>query len=132
MKLLLDTHALAWWLSERSRLSQPAQVAISTESNQVFVSVVNAWEMAIKVGRGNWPAAASLVDGFEAEIAVESFQLLPIAVAHVRLAGMMQHPHRDPFDRLLAAQAQLEGLTLVTADPKVQAIVFLITHEPQS
>ena len=65
----------------------------------------------------------ALVGDFETEIAVEGFRLLPISVPHVRAAGLMQSPHRDPFDRLLAAQAQIEGVTLVTADPKLQQLV---------
>ncbi len=97
--------------------------SIVARDTDVFVSIVNAWEIAIKVGRSKWLEAAPILGSFEAEIATEGFRLLPITVPHVRAAGLMQIPHRDPFDRLLAAQAQIEGLTLVTADPKVQALV---------
>ena len=78
--------------------------------------------MAIKIGLGKWPEAEPLLAKLEAELAVPGFRLLPISLAHVRAAGLMSSPHRDPFDHLLAAQAQIEGLTLVTADPKVQAL----------
>jgi PIN domain nuclease of toxin-antitoxin system len=122
LKLLLDTHALFWSLTNVTRLSTDARTAIQAETNEVYISVVSAWEMAIKVGLGKWPQAQSLVDGFEREIAATSFRLLPITVAHVRAAGLMQSPHRDPFDRLLAAQATIEGLTLVTADARVRAL----------
>ena len=88
--------------------------------NEIYVSVVSAWEMAIKVGLGKWPDAAVLVERFEHETTANGFLLLPILVPHVRAAGLMQVPHRDPFDRLLVAQAQIEGLTLVTADLKIQ------------
>ena len=87
-----------------------------------MVSVVTAWEIAIKVGGRGWPEVQDLLDTFETAIAAEGFGLQPISVAHVRAAGLMQSPHRDPFDRLLAAQAQIEGLTLVTADAKVQTL----------
>ena len=119
MKLLLDTHVLYWWLAERQHLSEAALNALARVETEAFVSVVTAWEMAIKVGVGKWRGAAVIVDHFEEHVAVEGFRLLPITVAHVRAAGLMQAPHRDPFDRLLAAQALIEGLTLVSADGKL-------------
>jgi PIN domain nuclease of toxin-antitoxin system len=72
--------------------------------------------MAIKVGLGKWPEARTLLNDFEGVALAEGFRLLPISVAHARNAGLMQTSHRDPFDRLLAAQSLLEGLTLVTSD----------------
>ena len=122
MRLLLDTHVLFWALLEKSRLSATAQVAVGAMANEVHVSITSAWEMSIKVGLGKWPEAAALVDAFESEVTGTGFRILPISLAHVRLAGLMQSPHRDPFDRLLAAQATIEGLTLVTADSKVQSL----------
>ena len=122
MKLLLDTHAFYWWVAVKAKLSPQALAAISAVDNEVHVSISSAWEMAIKVGMGKWPGAVEIVNEFEQNAGVESFRILPITVPHVRLAGLMSSPHRDPFDRLLAAQAQIEGLTLVTADPKVQAL----------
>ena len=122
MKLLLDTHAVFWWLIEESQLSRKAHAALSTKGNEVYVSFASAWEMAIKVGTGNWPEASGLIENCESEVAATSFRLLPITVAHARTARLMLSPHRDPFDRLLAAQAQIEGLTLVTADPKVRML----------
>ena len=96
--------------------------AIADPNVETFVGVVSAWEMSIKVGLGRWDDARLIVDKFEEHVAIEAFTLLPIAVPHVRAAGLMQSPHRDPFDRLLAAQAIAEGLTLVTADTKVQSL----------
>jgi PIN domain nuclease of toxin-antitoxin system len=122
VKLLLDTHALFWWLIDEAQLSPTAYAAIKARGKEVHVSVATAWEMAIKVGRGRWPDAEPLVANFEAHISVNGFDLLSITVAHVRAAGLMQAAHRDPFDRLLAAQAQIEGLTLVTADAKVHSL----------
>ena len=122
MKLLLDTHAVIWWLIEKDRLSKRAYAAIELESSEVYVSVASAWEMAIKAGLGKWPEALPLIEAFEASMATANFRLLPITVAHARTSGLMQHPHRDPFDRLLVAQAMFEGLTLVTSDTKVQGM----------
>ena len=122
MRLLLDTHAFYWAIEDETKLSPAALAAIQDPENDVFVSIVGAWEMAIKVGNGKWPEAAALLANFEKEIAVPAFVLLPITVPHVRTAGLMQAAHRDPFDRLLAAQAIAEGLTLVTADEKVQGL----------
>jgi PIN domain nuclease of toxin-antitoxin system len=119
VRLLLDSHALFWWLGQQSLLSKRAFEAIAGERNEVFVSIVSAWEMAIKVGTGKWPKARDLVEGFEEEINKAGFKVLPITIPHVRLAGLLHSPHRDPFDRLLAAQAAIEGLTLVSSDAKM-------------
>ena len=97
-------------------------MSLSSISNELFFSVASALEIAIKVGGKGWPEAKALIDDFEAALGVEGFFLLPITIPHVRLAGLMSAPHRDPFDRLLAAQATIEGLTLVTADAKVQGL----------
>ena len=88
----------------------------------VHVSVATAWEIAIKVGQGKLQEAAGILARFEEAVHDEGFELLPIAVTHVRAAGLMKSAHRDPFDRLLAAQALAEGLTLVTADAKLAAL----------
>lgn len=122
MRLLLDTHVVFWWFIDEAQLSPVADAAIKARGNEVYASVASAWEMAIKVGSGKWPEARSMVGDFEGLMGAEGFRPLPMSFAHVRAAGLMQAAHRDPFDRLLAAQAEIEGLTLVTADPKVQAL----------
>ena len=116
MRLLLDTNAMFWWLIDEAKLSPEAHAAIKAKDNEVYVSIASAWEMAIKVGLGKWPEARTLLNDFEGLARAEGFRLLPISVAHARNAGLMQTSHRDPFDRLLAAQSMLEGLTLVTPD----------------
>lgn len=123
MRLLIDTHVAFWSTTARSQLSEPARDALEDDDNIIWVSVASAWEIAIKVGSNKWPEAKELIAAFEQSIDDAGFELLPITVAHVRAAGSIQSPHRDPFDRLLVAQAQIEGLTLVTADPKVQGLV---------
>lgn len=119
MSLLLDTHTVVWWIRSDQRLSMNARALIGSSSNEVFVSVATAWEIAIKVGLGRWPEASELLTDFEAALSVEGFRLLYATVPHVRAAGLMSVAHRDPFDRLLAAQAMAEGLTVVTADAKI-------------
>ncbi len=119
MRLLLDSHTLFWWLRHKTRLSQRALSVIESENNKVFVSIATAWEMAIKAGSGKWPDTKPLLDVFEREMELSDFNILEIKVPHVCLAGLMPSPHRDPFDRLLAAQAAIEGLTLVSSDAKM-------------
>jgi PIN domain nuclease of toxin-antitoxin system len=122
VNLLLDTHTAFWSIVEPSRLSTTGYAAIEAEENEVYVSVASAWEMAIKVGIGKWPQARALVDDFEHELSKANIRLLPISVPHVRKAGLLPSAHRDPFDRLIAAQALTEGLTLVTADMRLRAL----------
>ena len=122
MQLLLDTHALFWSISDEGLLSPTALAAIRSSDNDVVVSVGSLWEMAIKVGLGKWPPAATLVTNFEQEMAANGFRILGINVDHARESGLMRSLHRDPFDRLLAAQARIEHLTIVTADIKLQGL----------
>jgi PIN domain nuclease of toxin-antitoxin system len=95
---------------------------IETLDDDVFVSVASLWEMAIKVGKGSWVEAAWLVDHFESEVVASDCLLLQITPSHAREAGLMPGAHRDPFDRLLAAQARLDGLTVVTVDPGIASL----------
>ena len=122
MRLLADTHVVFWATMERARLSQAARMALESEQNEVFVSVASAWEIAIKVGLGKWPEARDLLLDFERHMVEAGFEVLPIIVAHARTAGLMGAAHRDPFDRILAAQATMEGLVLVTADPNLATL----------
>ena len=122
MRFLLDTHALVWSVTNPEKLSSQILRAMSAEDAVVFVSVVSAWEIAIKVGKGIWPDARSLLETFDEKIDASGFHLQAITVPHVRLAGLMPSPHRDPFDRLLAAQAAIEGLTLVSSDAKMAGL----------
>lgn len=122
MRALLDTHVLFGWLADDPQLSDTARHIIATEPDGVHISVASAWEIAIKVGTGKWPEAASLLDNFERELASEGFRILPIDVSHVRAAGLAAYEHRDPFDRILVAQATIEELTLITADSRLWAL----------
>jgi len=114
--LLLDTHALLWWLAEPSRLSRAALAAIAEPSNQVFVSAATAWELATKVRLGKLEIAEPLLSDLPQLLAAQGFERLPVELRHGLRAGGYRQAHRDPFDRLLAAQAELESLALVSLD----------------
>lgn len=114
LKLLLDTHALIWWLAGDEALSPTARNAIADETNDVAVSAASAMEVATKFRIGKLPLAALLAQDFEAVIAGQGFDELAISVAQARLAGAMNIAHKDPFDRLLIAQAIAEDMVLVS------------------
>lgn len=112
--LLLDTHALLWWLDGDHNLSQPARQSIGEAHRVVFVSATSAWEIATKVRIGKLPGAVYVAEYFTQILEDQAFQQLPMGVEHARRAGLMPVAHRDPLDRMLIAQAQIEGLILVS------------------
>lgn len=113
MKLLLDTHVYLWWLLEDLRLIRTVRHAISGRRTTVYVSAVNIWEAMIKAGLGRLDLHGQ---DLSAEIMANGFVELPVSVNHAQAVGQLPLHHRDPFDRLLIAQAHYEGLTLVTHD----------------
>lgn len=114
MRLLLDTHALIWWLAGDEALSRRAREAIGDEVNSIAVSAASAMEVATKFRIGKLPDAALLAQNFEAIIADQGFAKLAITVHHALLAGAMNIAHKDPFDRLLIAQSQSEDMVLIS------------------
>jgi PIN domain nuclease of toxin-antitoxin system len=114
LRLLLDTHTLIWWLAGDEALSRRAREAIADEVNEIAISAASAMEIATKFRNGKLPGAALLAQSFEEIIAEQGFGELPISVHHARLAGEMNIAHKDPFDRLLIAQAQTEDMVLVS------------------
>jgi PIN domain nuclease of toxin-antitoxin system len=114
MRLLLDTHALLWWLDGDERLSKRARQAVADPQAIVFVSAASAWEIATKVRIGKLPGAIEVAERFSPILADQSFKHLPIGIEHARRAGLMPGEHRDPFDRMLIAQAQIETLCLIS------------------
>lgn len=116
MSLLLDTHALLWWEEASPRLGAGARARIADPDTAVFVSAATAWEIAVKIARGGLDASR------ERALAIdeEGFLELPITIAHAVESAQLPWHHRDPFDRLLIAQARLEDLTLVAHDERFE------------
>ena len=117
MRLLLDTHMFLWWDRQLHRVPPALRAAIEDDTSQVFVSVATVWEIAIKRATGKLQFAASIIDTIDRL----GFELLPITGAHAEHAGGLPRHHNDPFDRLLIAQAYLEGMVLGTQDPAMRA-----------
>ena len=115
MNLLLDTHVLLWWLDDPAELSEPAAAAIRNVANAVYVSAATAWEIVIKKALGKLEAP----DDLDEVLRKCHFTPLPIIVANALAVQSLPMHHRDPFDRMLVAQAHVEGMTIVTRDPKV-------------
>jgi PIN domain nuclease of toxin-antitoxin system len=122
MRLLLDTHAVLWWLAGGDALSAAAREAIESPESVVHVSAASAWEMSIKRAKGRLDSPTDLGDAIDAS----GFQELPITVEHAHTAGALPLHHADPFDRVLIAQAQVEDLTIVTRDKAFAAYGVLL------
>jgi PIN domain nuclease of toxin-antitoxin system len=114
VRVLLDTHALLWWLAGDPQLSKPAYATIEDESNQILISAATAWEIATKVRIGKLPHHAGIARDLPTHMADQGFSGLAITIDHGQRAGMLPGPHRDPFDRMLIAQAHAEGIPLVS------------------
>lgn len=121
MRLLLDTHALLWWWTDDPHLSTKAREAIGDPRSSVFVSAASASELATKHRIGKLGEAGEAVSRFDELVSADGFEHLPISHYHCLKAGAYAVAHRDPFDRMLAAQSELEGLVLVTCDPAFAA-----------
>lgn len=116
MKLLLDAHTVLWYAAGDSRLSPTARAAIDDVANDNFVSMASLWELAIKAGLGKLELRPDFTGFIQRAVTANGFEVLPIELSHLgRVVALPQH-HRDPFDRLLVAQASWEGMTIVSAD----------------
>jgi PIN domain nuclease of toxin-antitoxin system len=113
VRLLLDTHALLWWLTDNPRLSYRAEADISNPENKVFVSACVGYEIAYKQQRGRLPA---LPESLPRRLLREGIDILPISMAHALAAAALRGPHRDPWDRIMMAQAVAEQCQVVTVD----------------
>lgn len=114
MRILLDTHVLLWWFLDEAAISPVARAAIADEANDALVSAVSAWEISIKHKTGKLPDAAPLMADLENAILDEGFGDVPVTLRHGELAGSLPLFHKDPFDRMLIAQALAESLTLIS------------------
>ena len=114
MHLLLDTHALIWWMTNSPSLPDTVRRLMVDKRNTIVVSAASAWEMATKVRLGRLPAASDITRNFQEYLLQSGFESLPISAEHGIRAGLLSGPQRDPFDRMLIAQAQAENLTIVS------------------
>ena len=117
MKLLLDTHTFLWWVEDAASLSAKARAAIADPGHPCLFSVASGWEMAIKISLGKLKIPAALDRFLPEQLAANSVEMLGIETRHLALVATLPFHHRDPFDRLLAAQALGDELTIVSADP---------------
>ena len=121
MRLLIDTHTLLWWSAGSEALSLRAREAIADEDNDIFVSAATAWEIATKHRLGKLSGAAAIAVDIGGYVADQGFFELPIGFDHGQAAGALPGPHRDPFDRMLIAQAARENLVLVSNETAFDA-----------
>ena len=121
MRLLLDTHALLWFLADDPALTLKAKALIENPENEKLVSLATCWEIAIKAGLGKLRLGEPAGELLQRELPRNNFDLLPITLGHATAVQSLPHHHRDPFDRLLIAQAQADGLSVVGADEAFDA-----------
>ena len=121
VRLLLDSHSLLWWMADDPRLPASSRNAIRTGGNEVFVSAASAWEICTKHRIGKLPEAEPIASRFEAAIAGQNFHPLSVTMQHAQLAGSLHGVHKDPFDRMLIAQALVENLTLISNEARFDA-----------
>jgi PIN domain nuclease of toxin-antitoxin system len=119
LKLLLDTHVLFWCLVNDPKLPERHRQCMMEDAEATFVSAVSGWEIAIKVKLGKWPEAAVLLPDLSKQIPAAGFEILPLTLPQAERAGGLDLFHRDPFDRLLAAQALDLDMVVATLDPEI-------------
>ena len=118
---LLDSHVLLWWWFDPDRLSMVVHDAIKDPANPVLVSAATMWELSLKHHQGKLPELEDSMADLPGLLQADGFLALPISLSHGLRAGGYRQAHRDPFDRMLAAQAELERLVLITADPQLSS-----------
>ena len=121
MRFLLDTHALLWWLFDDPRLPAKVRGVLADRGNAILVSSASAWEISTKHRLAKLPSAGVIVQDIAGWVERAGFLELPVTIAHAQRAGSWPQPHRDPFDRMLAAQSEIEDVPLITDDEALRA-----------
>ena len=119
MKVLLDTHTFLWWIIDHPKLSSRVREIIGDGNNELFVSAASGWEIAIKAQLGRLQLPDEPQRFILEQLSLNAIQSLPIKISHALHVFSLPNHHRDPFDRILISQAQLEGLPILTADPQI-------------
>ncbi|MEA2680865.1 MAG: hypothetical protein QOK03_2587 [Candidatus Binataceae bacterium] len=119
MRALLDTHAFLWWINDDARLSDRCRAIISSGANEILFSAVSAWEIAVKAGIGRLTIPGDLETYTLAQVSRNRFEVLSISLSHALRASRLPPHHKDPFDRMLIAQAQVERVTILTGDAQI-------------
>lgn len=119
MRALLDAHAFIWWVLDTPKLSDPCRDILANGENEVLLSVASAYEIAYKAARGRLTLPDAPEAYIQSRLAANGFGSLAVKLSHALRAGTLPSIHRDPFDRMLVAQAQIEGLPILTADPAI-------------
>ena len=122
MRLLLDTCVLLWWWSEPERLSKRALALIRDPENKVFISAASAWEIATKYRLQKYPQGGRIIPEWDDRIALDGFSEIAISARHALKAGGLPGPHRDPFDRMIAAQGLIEEIPVASPDQELSAL----------
>ncbi len=121
MKVLLDTHIFLWWISDNPRLGKETRKIVSNIDNQLFLSAASGWEIAIKAGLGKLEVADDICSFMFEQMRLNAITELPVLMNHTLHVATLPYLHRDPFDRLLIAQAQLERIPILTGDKQFRA-----------
>lgn len=121
MRILLDTHSFLWFLVGSSNLSSPARRLIESPDNEKLFSIASLWEIAIKVSLGKLTLSKPFEQIFPDQLAINGIELLPVTIPHLERIAIIPFLHRDPFDRLLVAQCQIEGIPILSADASFDA-----------
>lgn len=127
MRALLDTHAFLWWISNDARLSERCRAIISNGVNQILFSAVSAWEIAVKAGIGRLAIPGDVETYIVEQVSRNRFEILPISLSHALRVSRLPNHHKDPFDRMLVAQAQVERVTILTGDAQIARYPIRVT-----
>jgi PIN domain nuclease of toxin-antitoxin system len=127
--LLLDSHTFMWAMTAPETLPQRVRTALEDGARPVLLSAVSAWEIEMKVVRGRWPEAAPVMAQLASTLRQAAIGIVPVTLAHALAAARLKWAHRDPFDRMIAAQARAEGAILVTVDPVFAGLDLTVLWE---